>query len=70
MRNSIISGIVGLVAGALIGATVLGPQFQSSGQGRTAGKPSAAAKDFITIGTGGVFIVFAGSQAETRPKEA
>ncbi len=58
MRKSIISGIVGLVAGALIGATVLGPQFQSSGQGRTAGKSSAAAKDFVTIGTGGVSGVY------------
>lgn len=58
LRKSIISGIVGLVAGALIGATVLGPQFQSSGQGRTAGKSSAAAKDFVTIGTGGVSGVY------------
>ena len=55
MRKSIISGIVGLVAGALIGATILGPQFQSSGQGRTAGKSLAAAKDFVTIGTGGIY---------------
>lgn len=55
MRKSIISGIVGLVAGALIGATVLGPQFQLSGQGRTAGKSSVAAKDFVTIGTGGMY---------------
>lgn len=60
MRNSIISGIVGLVAGALIGATVLGPLFQSPGQGGTAEKPSATpkAKDFVTIGTGGVTGVY------------
>ncbi len=58
MRNSIISGIVGLVAGALIGATVLGPPFQSPDPGGTAGKPSAAARDFVTIGTGGVTGVY------------
>ena len=46
------------MAGAIIGVMVLAPQFQSSSQGRTAGKSSAAAKDFVTIGTGGVTGVY------------
>ena len=52
MRNAFIGGIVGLVVGAVIGATVLAPQFESPAPHSPPSGP-AAAKDFITIGTGG-----------------
>lgn len=55
MRNVILSGIAGLVAGAVIGATVLAPKSNLPATD-TAG--SGAAKNFVTIGTGGVTGVY------------
>ena len=48
MRNILLSGLVGLVLGAVIGATALAPKSQGT----------AAAKNFVTIGPGGVTGVY------------
>ena len=57
MRNTIIGGMVGLVAGVIIGSTVLTPQSNAP---RPDSPPSgpAPAQDFVIIGTGGVTGVY------------
>ncbi len=58
MRNTIFSGLAGLVAGAVLGVTILAPLSQSPGSGQAPSDFAAQAKDFITIGTGGVTGVY------------
>ena len=58
LRNSIISGLAGLVLGAFIGVLFLAPLGNLSGLSRSAGGSAATASDFLTIGTGGVTGVY------------
>ena len=46
------------MAGAVLGITILAPLSQSPGSGQAPSDFAAQAKDFITIGTGGVTGVY------------
>jgi len=52
VRNAVLSGIAGLVVGAVIGVTVLTPKFKAPQP------PTGPAWNFVTIGTGGVTGVY------------